>query len=201
MKGEADLWRCMHTAKCGITADHTRRLQMAVLRDPRAVAVSSYFHLNRLKQQQQQQQQMSVKQRSSSNSRPLDDFALAFLPTTCMWVTLRFLLFEGMLSRQSTVYWYEDALKDPLGWHRHFLEFVGLHLPETVVSEAARRSFRGGKIMNFPSKGIDAHVGGQEATPERSFRDELMPQTLLKMDQTMRTWLPPVLLTKLGVPP
>lgn len=179
-KGADDLWHCMQKSICEIV-DH--RQQLVVIRDPRAVVVSTYYHML-----------------LNGHFVPfdnVDDFVLAFLPTICKWVTIRYFLFGRMLVNQSTVYWYEDAKANPTRWHQQFLTAAGLHLPRSVA-EMASATVEAGNFLGFPSKGIDRHEGGN-VNANRSFKEELKSSTLLKLDDVLRMWLPPVLLAKLDV--
>lgn len=95
------------------------------------------------------------------------------------------------------MYWYEDALADPLTWHHDFLASVGLHLPIEVVKATAKAAVQ--QDFSFKTKPIDPHPGG-ESSGNRSYVHEVSAETLSKFDVIMRTWLPPVLLVRFGVP-
>lgn len=88
-------------------------------------------------------------------------------------------------------------MADPLAWHYRWLASVGLQMPAEVVKGAASAAARHDFI--FPSKGVDEHPGGN-ASERRSYRDEISAVTLAGFDDVLRTWLPPVLLARLGVP-
>lgn len=184
-KSYDELWECVAEADCKIT---DQRLQMAVFRDPRAMTVSSYYHL---------------KAHAGPGERPegsVDDYVKKLIPFMSQWVALRHILFEGMLDpHQSLSFWYEDALGDPLRWHYRWLAFVGLQLPASVV-EAARDAAMVGDFgfeSKFPG---DKHIGGAAVTADRTYKDELKQETLEVLDKAVRKWLPPTLLAKLRVP-
>ncbi|CAN0337387.1 unnamed protein product, partial [Scytosiphon promiscuus] len=72
----ADIWACMEEASCDIEgADGTFRF--APLRDPRAAAVSTYFHASRAKHQ------------FSYVPDTVDEGALHALPSVTQWIALR----------------------------------------------------------------------------------------------------------------
>lgn len=187
----------MQKANCTINDD---RPQFVTMRDPRPTAVSAYYHRVR-------------------NGRipegEKDPYILALLPYICQWVTVRHMLFAGLLSARSTTYWYEDTLARPLEFHHRWLESVGLHLPTPVVEQATNAALR--HDFAFKTKGVDAHLsvnsiaastkkaennpqgGGQDLALERSWRDEISADLYGDIDDVLRVWLPPVLLAKLGV--
>ena len=159
---------------------------MAVLRDPRPLAVSAYFHLLR-------EYPLEVKGLS------VDTYVATMLPEFCQWVSVRYLVFGELLRDRSAMFWYGEALDDPVSWHVDFFEFVGLNMPEEVLKKSADVAMRGGSILGFPSKGLDRHDGGAAAGLTRTFRDELNSTTLANMDDVLRVWLPPAMLEKVGV--
>lgn len=116
---------------------------------------------------------------------------------------MRYLLFGELLAAKSAVFWYDETLADPTGWHSMFFEFVGLEFPNIVVekaaSAAANAAISGGTLYGFPLKGMDKHTGGGDPQKSRTFRDEVSPTTLSRMDDVLRVWLPPVMLATLGV--
>ncbi|CAN0464507.1 unnamed protein product, partial [Hapterophycus canaliculatus] len=71
------------------------------LRDPRAVAVSTFFHARR------------TGYRYSYKVDTVDEGALLSLPSVAQWIALRHIMFEGLMSNSSKTFWYEDAEKDP----------------------------------------------------------------------------------------
>lgn len=176
------LWNCVIDAACPIVDD---RLQFVVLRDPRAVTVSYYFY--------KKLHNKSFKETS------VDVFVINMLPTVCQWVSLRFLLFEQILKTQSSLFWYSDAFADSEQWHEHFLQFVGLNMPHDVVKAAANTATDGGEIPGMHRTGVNVHLGGAEAELSRTYQDEITAETLAGMDDVLRVWLPPILLTRLGV--
>lgn len=160
---------------------------MAVFRDPRPMAVSSYFHL---------------KIHPPPDRRPkvsVDEYVKAHLPYMCQWIAVRFIVFQGMIKNDmATAFWYEEALADPLAWHHKWLAFVGLRLPTPVVEMAKNAALVGNFsfISKYPG---DQHPGGKKVTPDRSYKDELKPETVEGMDDVLRLWLPPALLARYGV--
>ena len=180
---QAELWNCVKDLNCQFTDD---RLQMAVFRDPRPMAVSAYFHM--LREDPRVVRDMSV-----------DAYVMTMLPEFCQWVSVRYLIFAELLRDNSTMFWYDEALEDPMLWQADFFDFVGLKLPNDVLWKAAEAAMRGGSIMGFPSKGIDKHEGGAAVADVRSFRDELNSTTLANMDDVLRVWLPPTILRRIKV--
>lgn len=180
---QPELWNCVKSSNCQFVDD---RLQMAVLRDPRPLAVSSYFHM--LREYPLVVRDMSV-----------DTYVVAMLPLFCQWVSIRYLVFAELLQDRSVIFWYDEALEDPVFWHVGFFDFVGIRIPDKVLRRAANVAMRGGSIFGFPAKGIDRHEGGAAAARTRSFRDELNSTTLASMDDVLRTWLPTMMLEKIDV--
>ena len=179
----SDLWRCvnLNQANCAVVDDW---LQLAVFRDPRPVAVSAFFHKELHKGQ---------------DLGSLDEFMVKHLPLMCQWVAIRYILFSGLLSRQSVTFWYADTLTDPWDWHTRWFDALGLQLPMNVVSSTAQEAFD--NDFNFEYKKIDKHPGGVTPKAEgvRRFEDEVSQETLELADSILRKWLPPDLLFKLGV--
>lgn len=170
------------------SAPHLRtddRPQLIVMRDPRPVAVSAYFH--------------RLNGGILGSHVTLPEYVFAILPKICMWVCIRYVLFAGVLGKQSTMYWYDEAVADPLAWHQTFLHSVGVHLPSSVVVNAKDAALR--NEFDFVFKHKDRHMEGKgvENKVERSWQDELGPHSLEEVDKILRVWLPPVLLAKLGV--
>lgn len=187
-KKQRELWKCMKKANCPVIDD---RLQMAILRDPRPMAVSAYFH---------QVLHDSPRVRGVS----VDEFALSLLPVVCKWLSVRYFFFAELFKANSAIFWYDDALADPIEWHRMLFSLVGLRLPPFVGEKAARvnaGSVAGRRTFGFPVKGIDKHEGGRDASKDRTFRDEVNSTTISSMDNILRVWLPPIVLHKLGVMP
>lgn len=178
-----DLWRCMHEANCTINDDW---LQMAVFRDPRPAVVSTYYHLE---------------VHGGLGNESLDAFVAKELPILCQWVAARYILFSGMLVDQSFEFWYSAANANPLSWHYQWFFAVGLQLPVHVVESTAQAA--AADDLGFNHKEIDLHPG-EEARAEtsvRRFEDEVSPDIVKVADAVLRTWLPPVLLERLGVEP
>lgn len=171
-----DLWKCMHRAACDITDD---RLQMVVIRDPRPTVVSTYFH--------------HIRFNSGGQLGTIEEFVEKMLPTICQWVAIRHILFDGFMSDKVAFFWYDRANEQPLEWHQRWYNFVGLNLPSSVVENAADFAKQKTVVLN-------GHPGGAKATKSRDFRDEVDQALLLRLDDILRIWLPPVLLARLGVP-
>lgn len=128
----------------------------------------------------------------------LDQYVLMMLPTVCKWVAIRHLLFGDILAEKSSMFWYEDARERPEDVQRQFFDFVGVRVPNDVVKQSAAVAVGRAKDKRasfFPIKGIDPHAKG--AT--HSYRGDLLPETLLRMDDALRVWLPPVLLRRFEV--
>ena len=113
------LWSCVQESMCNITDSS---LQIAVLRDPRAVTVSSYFQLLR------QKSPMLVKERIKS----VDHFFINHLDPIVQWISLRYQLFTQIAPERAEVFWYEDAIADPIEWHGRYYNFVGLRPPPRI---------------------------------------------------------------------
>lgn len=178
-----EVWRCMHEADCDITDDW---LQMVIFRDPRPTVVSTYFHIKT--------------HHLDKDFGQLDSFIAAQLPNICEWLAVRHILFSGLLSHQSMEFWYDDAIGDPLGWHYHFLDSVGLQLPPDIVKEASEAA--AGNIFSFHNNMIDPHPGEKARNGTgavRRFEEEVSPEIVKIADDILRVWLPPVLQEKLGV--
>ena len=180
-----DLWKCMVEADCDIVDNW---LQMVVLRDPRPVAVSAYFHTK-----------VHNNDDDDPNLGTLEEFVKKELPVMCQWVAIRYILFSGLIPHQSTEFWYYDALSNPLEWYYRWYDAVGLQLPFHVVDAAANAA--AANDFGFQVKTIDKHPGGELGAEEgvRSFENEVSKETLEVANAIVREWLPPVLLAKLGI--
>ncbi|CAM9470199.1 unnamed protein product [Scytosiphon promiscuus] len=184
----AELYKCARESACRIVDD---RLQMSVMRDPRPIAVSAYFHTLRTHPE-------------LLHTSSVDEYALSFLPAACKWVSIRYLLFAEILGHKSSLFWYDDAQENPGDWHSDFYDFIGIRVPMSVVERSvavATGQVPDSRLAGFPSKGIDVHSGGSESesSGKRTFRDEVSATTVSKMDDMLRVWLPPVLLEKFGI--
>ena len=178
-----DVLGCMKESPCRLTDD---RLQMLVLRDPRAVAVSSYFWL------------LVHPMERTPTKETLEHYVLRMLPTICQYVHLRYVLLHEEMSEIMEEFEYEDSVANPLQWHQRWLAFVGLNLPESVVREASDKDSK--RQYSFAAKGVDQHPGGGVTAPSRSFRDEVSEEVASEMDRIARIWLPPTLLDMFGIP-
>ncbi len=179
-----DTVRCLHENPCRVTDS---RQQMLILRDPRAVVVSSFFYLK-------------LHPNSAGIARPgesLEEYALRMLPTMCRFVYLRYQLLQEQLPDRTVEFLYDESLEDPLRWHQRWLSFVGLTPPESVVQEATDTAER--MEFGFTAHGVDNHIGGKEATKHRSWKDEVSPEVVGRLYEICLVWLPPVLLDKFGI--
>eukprot|EP00903_Cladosiphon_okamuranus_P005693 g5655.t1 len=184
VQNHTDSAQCLHEHPCKIT---DRRLQMLILRDPRAVVVSSFFYLK-------------THESSAGRSRQpesVGEYAVRLLPTICRFVHLRWLLLQERMADRTVEFTYDESLADPLSWHERWLSSVGLTPPKSVVQEATDTALRG--EFGFAGKGVDKHVGGKEATPARTWEDEVSAEVAEQLNDICRVWLPPVLLEKFGI--
>lgn len=155
------------------------RLQFVQLRDPRPMTVSAYFHL--AKYHPETLKDMTV-----------DDYVRKNLPSTCQWVALRYTVFEGLLASNSSVFWYEDAIADPVGWHFQWMRLAGVQLPVTTLESMAQAAVGS-------SRSINEHPGGHDASTERTWEDEVSVDVVQDANEVLLAFLPPVLLARWGV--
>ncbi|CAN0243185.1 unnamed protein product, partial [Ectocarpus fasciculatus] len=94
------------------------------IRDPRSVAVSTHFHVQRFS---------SLHQKHPGFGLSLDQTVLMILPQVCHLTALRHILFEGLLAGRSELFWYEEAVADPLDWHYRWASLAGLMLPPSWI--------------------------------------------------------------------
>lgn len=179
------LENCVEENKCKFNVGDER--QMVVLRDPRAVAVSLYYWKGVFKDVDQHGKPLET----------VDHYVLRVFPILCQWISVRYILFLDYFVEQSAFFWYEDMMTNPVEYHRKWLAFVGLHLPERELELMAERALHG--ELDFEVKGFDSHPGSVSRENRTSFRDELRNETLVKMDPILRQWLPQVFLTKLNI--
>jgi hypothetical protein len=123
----------------------------------------------------------------------VDEYVWENLPRTCQWIALRHIVFEGLLAGQSTVFGFEYTQSDPLGWHLEWMGFAGVQLPLAVVDGMARAA------VDRSRRYINKHVGGKEASTNRTWEDEVGVDVVDGADEILRTFLPPVLLARWGV--
>lgn len=187
VQNHEDVAACVRASPCPIKDE---RLQMLILRDPRAVVVSSFYYLKTHK--------VSTA-RLKTRTESVDHYAVRMLPTICRFVHIRYLLLLERMTDKTVEFMYEESLADPLEWHRRWLSSIGLNLPDGVVRRATDTALSGD--FKFAAKGKDSHPGGVKVEPSRSYETEVGPETLAKLDDICRLWLPPVLLEKFGVPP
>lgn len=166
------------------------------MRDPRAQAVSTFYHTVVNNHIEKQSKVVGTGQET------VDEFVMAALPALCHWMTIRYFLFAGLMADQSTLFWYAESLADPWTWHMNWLSSVGLHLPAPVV-EVMSNAASNGKFM-FSTPGRNEHPG--EIAPEneevaRSWKDGLSPHLMKKMDVVMHKWLPPAIRYKINAMP
>lgn len=165
----------MYKAACNVTDD---RLQMVVMRDPRPTVVSYYYH--------------HIRFNTGVRLGTVDEFVENMLPSICQWVAIRHILFDGLMADRAAFFWYERANTHPVEWHSRWYTFIGLKLPTSTVQVAATYAV-------MMTKNLNGHPGGVEATLDRTYRDEVDPALLEKIDEILRVWLPPALLAKLGM--
>lgn len=188
VENHADLWHCVEQAQCKI---RDNRPQFVVMRDPRPIAISSYFYV-------QTHPELQGGKHPALNMT-VDEAVMMMLPGIARYVGLRFTLFQGPLGRQSEVFWYHDAFDDPLKWHYRWLAFAGLHLPLSTVQAASDAAVRG-EFDFWTEGGPNDHPGGKKPSAKRSWKHEVSAELHGEMDDIVRRWLPPVVLAKIGVP-
>ena len=187
---QVDLWNCVQQADCVV---HNDRLQLSVMRDPREVTVSTYFHRKRT---------IPGKLEKEVGVGSVDEFFQKYLGSICMWVSLRYFFFSEVMGDQSELFWYDDHEADPIDWHGRYFAFIGLNMPLPKVVDMALFASGGediNRVLDFEAKGIDDHPGGNSSVA-RNFRDDLGADSLAMMDDVMRKWMPPVILKRFGIP-
>ncbi|CAM9643453.1 unnamed protein product [Scytosiphon promiscuus] len=187
VENHTDLWACMQEASCRIIDE---KLQFAPLRDPRAVAVSTYF--NRRKNPLFYSEYPDA-------PRTVNEGVLKALPSVTKWIALRHILFEGMLANRSKTFWYDDAIQDPLDWHLRWTELAGLRLPIAWLEDITSLRMEGPWVDM--TTGVNVHPGGRAESLNRTWKDEVSPEIIDEMNSVLRTWLPGVLLARFDIPP
>lgn len=176
------------------------RHQFVIMRDPRAGAVSTFFH--------QEKYPSSKKHFAVGGTiHTLDEFTLAMVPVLCQWITVRYLLFSAILGNKSALYWYDDAFLNAHTWHYEWLASVGLHLPDPDVEDMAGIALN--EDFSFNTEGKNDHPGVPDEEPEEeeeveevhrpTWQEMLRPETLLALDDIARQWLPPAVLVQLDI--
>ncbi|CAM9754327.1 unnamed protein product [Ectocarpus sp. 4 AP-2014] len=183
VENAADMWLCVKDASCEFSDDS---LQFVVMRDPRAVAVSTYFYIKLSKKHWDH----------PSRGKSLDEAVLLILPQICQFTTIRHILFDGQLSERSKIFWYEDAMRDPLEWYDRWASLAGLTLPSNWIKDI-RAAVTEATELNMRR---ERHPGGQERSSNRTWEDEVSPKIREEMDSILRTWLPGVLLARFDIP-
>ncbi|CAM9543380.1 unnamed protein product [Discosporangium mesarthrocarpum] len=165
-----DVEECVKDLLQGCVASDSR-MQMTILRDPRAVAVSGYFNL--VAQGLVDQEEQGV-----------DDWVLSVISYLCWKTVLRYTLFRGLLRRNSAVFFYEDMQEDPTSFLQDMLQTWGLNMPLEVARQATecRRA-----IYNVHPGGV---AGQSNTTQASSFRDELREDTVEQLNEYLRRALP-----------
>lgn len=163
------------------------------MRDPKAVAVSTYFWVLRHLREDQ------VRDHHPAVNHTLDQAVLGILESVCRWTTVRDVLFNGLMPNNSTIFWYEDAEANPLEWHYRWTHMAGLRLPASWVENITALAVSGAWVSM--TMGVNPHPGGLEASADRTWKEEVSPEIWDDMDSVLRQWLPPVLLARFGVPP
>lgn len=120
------------------------------MRDPRAVAVSSYYHIR---------QHPDSYLTNYAQDHSLDDAVLHSLPYVCQWIALRHILFGGLLADSSEIFWYDDALEHPQDWHYRWSYIAGLILPKSLMGEITALAGQGSWGTE-----INTHVGGKNVS-------------------------------------
>lgn len=156
---------------------------MVIFRDPRPMAVSVYFFMLR-------------RWRDPDTHSTIDEYVQRMFPIFCQWLTIRYVLFMEMMSG-SVVFWYSEALKEPVAWFRTWFHSIGLQLPEMFVNDIAFAAVHGGEGMLRRVR--DSHPGGAAISPNRSYTDELEAETLASFESHMVTWLPPEIVERLDI--
>lgn len=173
-----------------------RRPQFVIMRDPRAQALSTFYH-------EKVHSRSKHAKTVGNGEHTLGEFMLSVLPHLCHWMTIRYFLFAGTLAEQSTFLWYEDAMVNTSEWHFDWLASAGLHLPQPVLEHMAEGALH--QEFQFMRQGLNEHPGqedqsvrreGQPLNP-RSWKSEISPDLMEKMDAIMRQWLPPVIRSKI----
>ena len=178
-----------------VLTDHRR--QFVIMRDPRAGAVSTYFH------EKIHEKVYNKEGGVGASATTLDEFVLVMVPVLCQWLTLRYLLFTEVMGPQSTIFWYDDGLNDAVTWHKEWVASAGVHLPMTAVEVMADAALR--EDFAFDTKGKNTHPGEttttkkKEETDSPTWQEVLSPETLMDVDVIARKWLPPAILAKLSL--
>ena len=150
------------------------------MRDPRPVTVSAYFHKQRYYP-------------DTVRGTTIDEYLLENLASTCQWIALRHYLFEGVMATNSSVFWYEEATTDVVGWHLQWMKLAGLQLPMSVVDSIVEFAIATSSVS------INVHPGGEKASEERTWVDEVEPHVVQTANEILRAHLPPVLLARWGL--
>ena len=91
------------------------------------------------------------------------------------------------------MFWFEDTISDPFKWHLQWLAFAGVQLPPTIVDGMVQAAVETGRHF------INPHVGGEKASANRTWVDEVGEDVVKGADEILRAFLPPVLLARWGV--
>lgn len=167
------------------------------MRDPRAGAVSTYFH------EQTHAHVYNKEGAVGSAATTLDEFVLAMVPVLCQWLAVRYILFTEIMGPKSTLFWYDDGLNDAVTWHTDWIASAGVHLPQPAIEVMADAALR--EDFAFDTKGRNDHPGEktttkkEEETHRPTWQEMLRPETLVKLDVISRKWLPPAVLAKLNL--
>lgn len=165
------------------------------MRDPRAAAVSTFFH-------QEKFPASKILGTVGGDIHTLDEFTLAIAPVLCQWVALRYLLFTALMAPKSAFFWYDEAFLDAHKWHYEWLAAVGVHLPGPVIEQMSDAALR--EDFDFDTKGKNDHPGVEEEVKTEkvhspTWKEILRPETLVELDTIARQWLPPAVLAKMEV--
>ncbi|CAN0026612.1 unnamed protein product [Choristocarpus tenellus] len=153
-------------------------LQLVIIRDPRAAANSMFFMLK--------------KDFGERFKHTLDEYVLSVLPSYCQRTLFRVLLFGTVLRSRTLLLFYEDILAAKVASFGKLVRFFGMNLPGVVIEA----------LENAPDQPFEEHTGETRSAKQenqRSFKDEVSPETVFSMDEIMRGWLPSELLVRWNV--
>lgn len=151
-----ELWDYVREKNCTVDVHDER--QMALFRDPRGIAVCTYYFVG-------------ARTGSIAPAGTVDNFVARYLPALCKWLAIRSIVFEGHAAQNCTVFRYEDTVSDHTRFHRQWLGSVGLNLPAEVVEGAVEAALQA--HYRFSAKGVNVHSGQGMDLRARSFQNTL----------------------------